>query len=212
MDCLNELKNAQDKYNGRLDKFEDRLTTIEKESKESNNNNSISAQQQTKESSANRAENGNQGISETDKDSLLKKIKQLEGRTENNEKNIVDNIKDLNLLNKDVIGIKEELEKLKNLGANNGSDANSKGGLDLGAESINNINKQILRNREQTDKLRDQIEKLNKQMGSLKEKLDQLIKDSMFSEKEGDKEQSSNNNTSGGQGGDISRAEFNELK
>ena len=212
MDCLNELKNAQDKYNGRLDKFEDRLTTIEKESKESNNNNSISAQQQTKESSANRAENGNQGISETDKDSLLKKIKQLEGRTENNEKNIVDNIKDLNLLNKDVIGIKEELEKLKSLGANNGSDANSKGGLDLGAESINNINKQILRNREQTDKLREQIEKLNKQMGSFKEKLDQLIKDSMFSEKEGDKEQSSNNNMSGGQGGDISRAEFNELK
>ena len=50
-------------------------------------------------------------------------------------------------------------------------------------------------------------------MGSLKEKLDQLIKDSMFSEKEGDKEQSSNNNNnSNGSGGDISRAEFNELK
>lgn len=49
-------------------------------------------------------------------------------------------------------------------------------------------------------------------MGSLKEKLDQLIKDSMFSEKEGDKEQSSTNNNSNGSGGDISRAEFNELK
>lgn len=49
-------------------------------------------------------------------------------------------------------------------------------------------------------------------MSSLKEKLDQLIKDSMFSQKEGEKEESSHNNTNGGQGGDISRAEFNELK
>lgn len=75
-------------------------------------------------------------------------IKEIEGRTENNEKNIIDNIKDINLLNKDVLGIKEELEKLKNLGMNSDKDGNTKGGLDLGAESINNINKEMLRNRE----------------------------------------------------------------
>ena len=35
------------------------------------------------------------------------------------------------------------------MGANNSvNDGNSKGGVDMGGESINNINKQILRNRE----------------------------------------------------------------
>lgn len=45
MDCLKELKTAQDGYNGRLDKFEDRLGNIQKELKGSDNNNSLKAQE-----------------------------------------------------------------------------------------------------------------------------------------------------------------------
>lgn len=59
MDCLKDLKSAQDGYNGRLDKFEDRLTTIQKELKESDNNNKFTEQKEANESAENKAAKDN---------------------------------------------------------------------------------------------------------------------------------------------------------
>lgn len=54
------------------------------------------------------------------------------------------------------------------------------------------------------------MEKINGEVSSLKEKLDQFIKDSMFSEKDAKDDQSSNNNNnngnSGSNGDGVSRA------
>ena len=88
----------------------------------------------------------------------MKMLKDLENRLEtnekkadNNEKNILDNIKDINLLNKDMVQAKEDIENLKKSLMNSGGDKNSnekKGNIDFGSESINNINKEVMRNRE----------------------------------------------------------------
>lgn len=66
------------------------------------------------------------------------------------------NIKDVNLLNKEIKDINEELERMKKDGGSSHRSSEKNGNnIEWGSESVNNINKEILKNREMNDKMRE---------------------------------------------------------
>lgn len=71
----------------------------------------------------------------------------------------MDNIKDINLINKEIQDIKEMLAKIKNTSTNNnGSETNNNNTKDnsgISYESINNINKEMGNNRDLINKTND---------------------------------------------------------
>lgn len=109
---------------------------------------------------------------------LEKDLQELVGRVSHNEKNIIDSIKDINLINKDIKEVKDELSSLKNnvsqleLG-NNIKGENPSKGVDS-REMFNNINSELNKDQHRIKELEvrqmkqeEVIKKMEKELAQL---------------------------------------------
>jgi hypothetical protein len=120
---LSSLKEKFDQLGAKVDKIEKNSTTNNKESSSNNNQNNAEASHGS--------------------DNLLKRV-------EKSENNIIDNIKDINLINKDLSDVKRLIEDLKNQLAHlNPSDVGKIDKVSYGVEDIaSNMSKELQRSAE----------------------------------------------------------------